>query len=75
MEQVRMYLLWLGLPGFSGHSEALFAHGVTPVLLASSGNLFPDSPGVKRQADQGGSTAHAALAVFCSFQKHCLIHI
>ena len=26
--------------------------------------------GVKRQAGQGGSTAHAALSVFCLFQKH-----
>jgi hypothetical protein len=40
-------------------------------VLSSFNNLIPDSAGVKRQAGQGGSTAHAAPTVFCTFQELC----
>jgi hypothetical protein len=40
-------------------------------ILSSSDNLIPDSSGVKRQADKGGSTARVAPTAFCPFQKHC----
>jgi hypothetical protein len=36
----------------------------------SSNNLITNNAGVKRKADQGGSTARAAATVFCPFQKH-----
>jgi hypothetical protein len=43
---------------------------VTYRELSLSDNKIPDSMDVKRQAVQGGSTAHAAPAVFFPFQKH-----
>jgi hypothetical protein len=42
-------------------------------VLSSSDNLIPRSAGVKGQAAQGGSTAHATPASFCPFQRHYLI--
>ena len=44
---------------------------VIEVVLTSTDNLVPVSAGVKRQAGQGGSTAHVAPTFL--FQKHCLI--
>ena len=40
------------------------------VVLSSPYKLIPDSAGVKRQADHGESTAHAAPTVVCLFEKH-----
>jgi hypothetical protein len=43
------------------------------VLVSSSDNLIPSSAGLKRQAGQGGSTAHAAPKDFSRLQKHRLL--
>jgi hypothetical protein len=45
----------------------------TVYILSSPDNLIPGSAGAKRQAGQGGSTAHAAPTIFPLFQKHHLI--